>query len=83
MVVEAFLSNSIDQDLAVLIGSPLFVSILKMVYDVRQYIKQATLGDGIFKCIFVGALSFYFFKKPNHVLQSALCQTLYYCRFSL
>ena len=63
------MANSVDPDQTALIGavcsgSMLFASILNSSVMLSNYLKQTTLADNIFRCIFVlGALrvNFYHF----------------------
>ena len=55
------MANSVDPDQTVPIGavcsgSTLFASILNSSVMLGNYLQQTTSADGIFRCIFIGAL---------------------------
>ena len=68
------MANSVDPDQtapigAVCSGSTLFASILNSSVMLGNYLQQTTSADGIFRCIFFGAL------RVNHVMQIPSLQT--------
>ena len=60
-VLEAFMANSVDPDQtapigAVCSGSTLFASIQNLSLLLGNYLRQTTLAEDIFRCIFFWAL---------------------------